>query len=103
RPFTSGNGARRSGSTTPAYLSESVGPQAPAAPARGILAQFEDEIQQVKGMAIGYLMSGIRDLVEQSLPQLKPQIHNVMNSITTKLGGTPVSEMDMRSGGANWR
>jgi len=103
RPYSSGNGARRAGSPAPAYLAEDVATRAPAPAAPGILDRFEDEIQQVKGMAIGYLMSGIRDLIEQSLPQLKREIHNVMDRVTTKLGGTPVSETDMRASGTNCR
>jgi ElaB/YqjD/DUF883 family membrane-anchored ribosome-binding protein len=102
RPYSSGNGARGAGYASPSYLAQEPASK-PAAAGPGLLSRFEDEIRQVKGMAIGYLMSGIRDLIEQSLPQLKNEIHNVMDSVTTKLGGTPVSEADMRAAGANWR
>ncbi len=56
------------------------------------LAQtFAPEIQKVKGLAIGAGMSLVRDLVSQSLPDhLRPQVAQMLDGITTKLGGEPV-------------
>jgi ElaB/YqjD/DUF883 family membrane-anchored ribosome-binding protein len=103
RPLSSGDGVHRAGAPAPAHLGGDVSSRAAAPAAPGILDRFDDEIQQVKGMAIGYVMSGLRDLAEESFPQLKPQIHDLMNSVTTKLGGTPISEADMRAKPADWR
>jgi len=52
--------------------------------------QFGDEIAKVKGIAIGAAVSALRDLAKQQLPTLAPQIDEVMNSATTKLGGEPI-------------
>jgi len=52
--------------------------------------QFSDEINKVKGLAIGAAVSALRDLAKQQLPALAPQIDEVMNSATTKLGGEPI-------------
>jgi ElaB/YqjD/DUF883 family membrane-anchored ribosome-binding protein len=52
---------------------------------------FAPEIQKVKGLAIGALMGVVRDLVAQSVPdQLRPQLNEMMDNVTTKLGGEPV-------------
>lgn len=52
---------------------------------------FEKEISKVKGLAIGTVLGVLRDLISSSLPEpLKPELHEVMDSVTTKLGGKPV-------------
>jgi len=52
---------------------------------------FAPEIQKVKGLAIGALVGAVRDLVAQSVPeQFRPQLNEVMDNMTTKLGGEPV-------------
>jgi len=52
---------------------------------------FETEISKVKGLAIGTLFGVLRDLIATSLPEpLKPELHEVMDSVTTKLGGKPI-------------
>jgi len=67
----------------------SPSPEAQSAPAQPrLLAVFDDEIKQIKGMAIGYLLGLVRDYAKEKLPQLKPQIDELMESATTKLGGT---------------
>jgi ElaB/YqjD/DUF883 family membrane-anchored ribosome-binding protein len=76
--------------------SAAYSPPAAAPPSKpgvlgGLLHQFEDEIEQVKGVAIGALMGVVRDLAKQSLPKLAPQIDEVMNSATSKVGGRPVA------------
>lgn len=66
------------------------------APARrgilsGLLDQFHDEIEQVKKMAIGAAVGVVRDYVkEQAPPSMAPQVENILDSITEKLGGKPV-------------
>lgn len=52
---------------------------------------FEKEISKVKGLAIGTVLGVLRDLIATSLPEpLKPELHEVMDSVTTKLGGKPI-------------
>jgi len=58
----------------------------------GFFGQFQEEIDKVKGMAIGYVMGLARDSIEDSVPQLASQIDDLMNSVTTKLGGVPVQQ-----------
>lgn len=67
-------------------------PQAPSANRNGFFGPFQEEINQVKGMAIGYLMGLLRDSIQDAAPQLAPQFNDVMNSVTTKLGDKPVQE-----------
>jgi len=71
--------------------------QAPSSPSTSsnwlgdVSAAFEKEISLVKGMAIGTMMSMVRDLFIQSVPKpLKPNLEDVMDRITVKLGGEPV-------------
>jgi ElaB/YqjD/DUF883 family membrane-anchored ribosome-binding protein len=69
-------------------------PSAPSSSEHGwtdtLYNQFGDEINMVKGMAIGAAMGVVRDLIKQSLPQLAPQIDELMNRTTSKLGGEPI-------------
>jgi len=66
-----------------------------SAPARpglfsSLFRQFEPELEKVKGMAIGYAAGAVRDLIKQSAPSFGEQIDEMMNDITSKLGGKPV-------------
>jgi len=94
------------------------GPPGPLSPAREIvppstvkttepgrlseLSQtFNDEISKLKGLAIGTLLGVVRDFVTQAVPdRIGPQLGEVVDSITTKLGGQPISgpvlETDLR-------
>lgn len=56
---------------------------------RGFFDQFHEEIDKVKGMAVGYVMGLARDSIKDAVPQLASQIDDVMNSATTKLGSKP--------------
>jgi len=57
----------------------------------GIADQLAPEIQKVKGMAIGAAMGLVRDLLKQQIPeQLAGNVDEVLDSVTTKLGGEPV-------------
>jgi ElaB/YqjD/DUF883 family membrane-anchored ribosome-binding protein len=67
---------------------------APAPREPGLLDRFQDEIDQVKGVAIG-MMAGlvrdaIKDAVQERMPKLADQVEGVIDRITTKLGGKPV-------------
>ena len=56
-----------------------------------LLRQFEPEIARLKGLAVGAAMSVVRDMISGSIPDpLKPQVRDVMNSLTVKLGGEPI-------------
>ncbi len=52
--------------------------------------QFDNEIEQVKELAIGAAVGVLQDLVRDALPQYRPQIDQVMESATRKLGGRPI-------------
>lgn len=52
---------------------------------------FAPEIQKLKGMAIGAVMSVVRDLANQAVAEpLRPQVSELLNNVTTKLGGQPM-------------
>jgi hypothetical protein len=76
------------GSVTPAEKTPSL----PAEPPRGasVFEPFQEEIDKVKGIAIGYVMGLVRDSIKESVPQMGSNIDELMNGITTKLGGEPV-------------
>jgi len=58
----------------------------------GFFDFFQEEIDQAKGMAVSYVMGLARDSIKGSVPQLASQIDDVMNRVTTKLGGKPVQQ-----------
>lgn len=58
----------------------------------GILEPFRKEIDQVKGIAIGYVMGLLRDSIKGSVPQLATKIDELLDGITTKLGGEPTQQ-----------
>jgi len=59
-------------------------------PEPGLFDRFHGEIEQVKGLAIGMALGLVRDVIKQNLPQLEQQVGEIMDGITTKLGGQPV-------------
>jgi len=49
---------------------------------------FGSEIAKLKGLALGATFGLMRDMVTRSIPEeLKPQLTDVFNDVTTKLGG----------------
>lgn len=53
---------------------------------------FAPEIDQLKRLAIGATLSYVRDIVKDSLPEsLVPQVDSIVEGLTSKLGGEPVS------------
>jgi ElaB/YqjD/DUF883 family membrane-anchored ribosome-binding protein len=53
--------------------------------------QFHEEIEQVKGLALGALFGLVRDWAMQELPaKLAPQVEEMIDNVTTKLGGTRI-------------
>ena len=59
--------------------------EAPIQP--GVLEPFQEEIDKVKAIAIGFVMGLVRDSIKESVPQMASKIDDLMNGITTKLGG----------------
>lgn len=52
---------------------------------------FEPELNKLKGLAIGTLMGSIRQLVIPQIPdQVRPQVGDLIDSVTRKLGGEPI-------------
>jgi ElaB/YqjD/DUF883 family membrane-anchored ribosome-binding protein len=91
-----GPGETRAGGATAArqYV-RGAGPEG-SAPSQGpsflsqLYHQFEPEINQVKGMAIGYAAGMLRDMLKEAVPALREKVEEVMNRATTKIGGEPV-------------
>jgi len=49
------------------------------------------EIDKLRGIGVGALMGVVRDLVGDATPgKFQSQVRNILNDITTKLGGAPV-------------
>ncbi len=80
-----GNGSM--GSAAPQPRSQEPPPSRP-----GVFDLFHDEITQVQGMAIGYVMRLARDAMKDAVPQWASQINGLMNSVMTKLGGEPTQQ-----------
>jgi len=76
----------------PPPVREREEPATPREP--GLMDRFQDEIDQVKGVAIGMLAGLVRDAIKDAvqgrMPQLADQVEGVLDRITTKLGGKPV-------------
>lgn len=56
----------------------------------GLMDRFHDEIAEVKGLALGMLFGLVRDVIQENLPQVAEQVGEVMDRLTTKVGGAPV-------------
>jgi ElaB/YqjD/DUF883 family membrane-anchored ribosome-binding protein len=53
--------------------------------------KFGSELGQLKGLAIGALMSLAREFVKDSVsPALAPELERVIDDVTSKLGGKPI-------------
>jgi ElaB/YqjD/DUF883 family membrane-anchored ribosome-binding protein len=61
--------------------------QAEAPSRAGLLEPFQEEIDKVKGVAIGYVMGLVRDSIKESAPQMGSKFDELMDGITKKLGG----------------
>ena len=70
---------------------------------RGWLRQmtrlFQPEIAKLRGLAVGAVLSAARDMITHSAPEeLKPQLAEVVDSITVKLGGKPIHNLSSKNG-----
>jgi hypothetical protein len=53
--------------------------------------RFAPEIDQLKGLSIGSLMSLAREFIKDSMaPALAPELERVIDDVTSKLGGKPI-------------
>lgn len=53
---------------------------------------FAPEFEKLKSLAVGTLMGMVREMVSEPLPdQMRPQAKEILNDITTKLGGEVMS------------
>src|SRR5205085_2031149 len=75
-------------------FSSAQGPTQPAKPGllERLTQQFHGEIEKAKELAIGAAVGVVRDIAKQALPKLAPQIDEIMNSATTKMGGEPIHQ-----------
>jgi hypothetical protein len=67
--------------------------QGPSEPGRlsGVSSRFGPEIAKLEGLVIGTVLSAVRDMITQSVPEpMRAQVGGVMDSFTVKLGGEPV-------------
>jgi ElaB/YqjD/DUF883 family membrane-anchored ribosome-binding protein len=56
-----------------------------------LASRFHNEIDQLKSLAIGAAIGVARDLIKQNAPEpVRDQVTEIMDGITTKLGGQPV-------------
>jgi ElaB/YqjD/DUF883 family membrane-anchored ribosome-binding protein len=54
---------------------------------------FQPELAKVRGLAVGFLMGAVRDVLKDSIPpNLAPHVEDILNNITTKMGGTLMPE-----------
>jgi len=71
----------------PRYVEEASEPGRPSA----VSSRFVPEIAKLEGLVIGTLLSVVRDMMADSVPEpMKAQFGDVMDSFTAKLGGEPV-------------
>jgi ElaB/YqjD/DUF883 family membrane-anchored ribosome-binding protein len=64
-----------------------------------IVQELAPEFDQVKKLAIGAAIGLVRDAIKDAIPEnLSPQVSRIVDSVTSKLGGEPVSGSVYRSG-----
>jgi hypothetical protein len=69
-----------------------------------LATQFAPELAQLKSMALGAMLGIVRDMVSQSAPpQFGPQLAEVVDNLTVKLGGKPVQGPVLRQDGDSSR
>jgi ElaB/YqjD/DUF883 family membrane-anchored ribosome-binding protein len=70
-----------------------------------LFQNFEPEINQLKATAIGTVFGLVRDTAKRSLPEsLAPKVDEVLNNLTTKLGGEVIhGPVTSRDGGGGYR
>ena len=62
----------------------------------GLLERFEPELSKLNGLAIGALMGVVRDMVVKTAGRnLSQSVSEIIDSVTEKIGGTPVGPVPM--------
>jgi ElaB/YqjD/DUF883 family membrane-anchored ribosome-binding protein len=62
------------------------------------LSEFAPEISKLKGLALGTLLGTAREMIAKSMPgQMGQHLSQIVDNITTKLGGEPMSHSDWES------
>jgi len=97
-PLRASQSFREEARSTPTFssgASSSETSSPPAAPGPSWLDEvtrtFAPEMGKLKGLAIGTAMGVVRDLVTEHIPdQLKPRLDELIDNVTSKLGGEPV-------------
>jgi ElaB/YqjD/DUF883 family membrane-anchored ribosome-binding protein len=56
----------------------------------GLLDHFHQEVDTLRGLAIGTTFGLVRDAAKEAIPGFASQIEQVMNNVTMKLGGQPI-------------
>jgi ElaB/YqjD/DUF883 family membrane-anchored ribosome-binding protein len=60
------------------------------------LGDFAPELNKLKGLALGTLLGSVREMVTQGIPgQFGEQVKQVIDKVTTKLGGQPLASADL--------
>jgi hypothetical protein len=91
QPSTSSNGASRESPAAPVEAVPAA--SSPAAPSilDSLAHTFEGEISVLKGLAVGALGGLVRDFVVPQIPPVfKDKVQEIIDGVTTKLGGEPV-------------
>ena len=91
-PRGTGNGSHKSPPAMPSsFAQDAAAVDEPEGVMRHLTRTFENEINQIKGLAIGTLAGVIRDLVGATIPEMmRSPVEEVFNNLTVKLGGQPV-------------
>ena len=68
-----------------------------------LTTQFHDELQTVKSLAIGALFGLVRDWATHHVPnQFAPQVEELIDNVTVKLGGQRIEEPVADNLGSMW-
>jgi ElaB/YqjD/DUF883 family membrane-anchored ribosome-binding protein len=68
---------------------------------RELVHKFEPELQEIKSLAIAAVGALVRDVVKESVPEpLAPRLEDIINRVTSKLGGEPIPEPLLTTGSA---
>lgn len=62
----------------------------------GIIELIEPEIRQLKGLALGVTLGTVRELLTKEAPEhLADELRNIIDNITRKVGGEPIPAADL--------
>jgi len=62
------------------------------------LSDLGPEIEKLKGLAVGTLLGTVREMIVKAVPEhMGQQLKEVVDNVTTKLGGHPIPSSDLQS------